>query len=520
MMNKKNIDILIDLSGVVGLALLVTTGLGRAFLGYLPMWIKIMGSVGILLSGLWCVLRWQVIKDYFTSRRFFSGTHSLAFILVLLGILVAVNFLSSRHHFRFDTTQTRKYTLSDQTRKLMGQLKEPVQVMAVYTPANPLYSQARNMLNEFAAQTPKFKLQYLDPEQNPAMAMQYGASDGKVILLYQGRRSVITGFEERDISNAINRLVNPNQRKVYFLEGHGELSIEDTEETGLSLIKTALEEENYSVSQLTLSGRSTLPDDLSVLVVPGPKTDLLPEEQTLLQSWLNKGGRMLVMVGPGKTNPFNGLLAPYQLQFNHDLVIDHASHLGQDSLVPLLTVYPKTDITRNLSVCVFPYSRTVVLPQEPPDIGVMEPLLIVATDLPYAWGETEIKRDALQYDEGKDVAPPLILGATYLKPILSNDSTDSIKSELRVIALGNVFFASNQILASRVGGSYGNRDLFLNCIAWLSDNTNVLGIRAQASEERQLSLTPGQMQLIGFVCVILIPGLIIVAGLWAWLRRR
>ncbi len=514
-MNNNSQNKIISIVGLVGLMLLVISLAIYLIQSSFPTWLEISLSLGVILCLVYAGYNWEEIRKTVFSKQTLGGTNTTVFILIVLAILVLVNYLGGRHHKRFDVTKSGRYTLSDQTRKLIAQLKDPLQIHYFYAQSNPNYSTVKELLQEYIALSDKIKVQGVDPDLSPGLTQQYQAHDGNSILEYQGRKETVTGFDEQDFSTALLKLLNKGTKKIYFLTGHGESDLENTEQLGYDSLKTELEKENHVVSKLSLASQTTLPPDMSVLVIAGPKTELFPGEVTVLKNYLNTGGRALILLNPPSSASLSNLMGDRGIHADADIIVDPVSSLiGGDVLAPVIQVESYNDITRGLSAMVFPYSRSLSLDTNLPPSVTIETLLQTRDN---SWGKTDLKSKSAQFDPRKDIKGPLTLGISYQAPAVSANSKDTTQPipQTRLIVIGNANFAANTFL-----NQGGNRDLFLNCINWLTGDTQLLGIRAKEPENHEMLLVGFESRLIVFTTLLFIPGLIVLCGIIVWIRRR
>src|SRR4051812_4459577 len=119
---------LFGLLGWLGTGLVLAAVLVRFFKPELqPVW------NGLALSGLGCVVlyllsQWREIAGSFSGRAARYGTLSAASIVIVLAILIGVNYIATRQNKRWDLTASGQFTLSDQTRRVIASLKEPIQL--------------------------------------------------------------------------------------------------------------------------------------------------------------------------------------------------------------------------------------------------------------------------------------------------------------------------------------------------------------------------------------------------------
>jgi ABC-type uncharacterized transport system involved in gliding motility auxiliary subunit len=144
-----------------------------------------------------------------------------------------------------------------------------------------------------------------------------------------------------------------------------------------------------------------------------------------------------------------------------------------------------------------------------------------------SWAETDLKSLASGQPAKLDDADkkgPVSLGAAVSAPAAepaakpdpkATDKDSDKKPETRVVGIGDSDFASNAAL-----GVQGNRDLFLNTVNWLAQQENLISIRPRDPEDRRITLTEGGQSLLRLVALLLVPGLIFVAGIQTWWRRR
>jgi ABC-type uncharacterized transport system involved in gliding motility auxiliary subunit len=514
-MNNNSQNKFISIIGLTGLVILGISLAVYLIQDSFAAWLKVSLSVGVILCLVYVGYNWEEIRKKIFSKQTLGGTNTTVYILVVLAILVLVNYLGGRHYKRFDVTKSGRYTLSDQTRKLVTQLKDPLQIHYFYTQNNPNYNSVKELLQEYVSLSNKIKIQGVDPDVSPGLAQEYQAHDGNSILEYQGRKETVTGFDEQDFSTAILKLLNKGTKKIYFLTGHGESDLESADQLGYDSLKTELEKENHVVAPLSLANQTTLPLDMSVLVIAGPKTELFAGEVTVLKNYLNTGGRALILLNPPASASLSNLIGDRGIHADADIIVDPVSSLiGGDVLAPVIQVESYNDITRGLSAMVFPYSRSLSLDSGLPPSVITDILLQTREN---SWGKTDLKSKSAQFDPQKDIKGPLTLGISYQATAVSANSKDTTQPvpQTRLIVIGNANFAANAFL-----NQGGNRDLFLNSINWLTGDTQLLGIRAKEPDNHEMLLLPFESRLIIFTTLLFIPGLIVLCGIIVWIRRR
>jgi ABC-type uncharacterized transport system involved in gliding motility auxiliary subunit len=484
-------------------------------------WLAIAGLVCTLL---YMLSQWREIGQMFAGRQARFGSLALASIVVVVAILAAINYLGTRHDKRWDLTTAKQFSLSDQTRKVLQDLKEPVHVK-VFARSDD-FQRFRDRLDEYKYASKQVDVEYLDPEKKPALAQQYGITAlGTVVFEYHGRNEKATSDGEQELTNALIKVIQGRQPKVYFTTGHGEKDTTSADRTGYNTISSALTSDNFVVDKLVLAQQKDVPADADVLVIAGPQTDFLQPEIDMLKAYLAKGGKAFIMLDPvlkpGQMQPtgLQALLMDWGITADNDVVLDVSGMgrlIGADESIPVAASYPPHAITQNFQLLTaYPLARSMT----PIEGGVNGHTAqsIVETSRS-SWGEMDLKalssgQPAKADDDDKK--GPVSLAAAVSAPAADGVEKDGKKPETRVVAFGDSEFPSNAFL-----GVQGNRDLFLNTVNWLAQQENLIAIRPRDAEDRRITLTADQQTRIFYLTVLIAPGLILLAGVQTWWRRR
>ncbi len=486
---------------VVAAGLVVALFTGK--MGWVPGVILALGTVLLLAAALG---RPADVRRALTGRQARYGSNALAMSLILLAILAIVNFLSNRHHARWDLTGTRQYSLSGQTIQILKDLKEPVKITAFYSPADSTQATLKDLLAEYMYHTDKLSLEVVDPDQKPAVARQYGITSYGTIVFERGsRRQDTFSTDEQSITSAILKVSRDEQKGIYFITGHKERNSEGYADDGFSAVKTLLEKNNYKVGTLNLAMTSTIPSDAAALIIASPQTDYAEAERKALSAYLDGGGKLMVLLDPAANVDLNSVLEPYGVRFRNDLVVDLYSSFFGDPLTPLTTRYPYSMITKDMTglTSFFPYARSVERTASMPEGATITDLITTSDQ---SWGETNLAQRQVQRDDA-DVAGPLTLMAQVQK------------GNTRLVLVGDSDFAANSVLNS-VRGAFGNADLFLNAVNWLAEEESLIAISPKTSDVRTVFLTPAQMRVILYSSALVLPAAVLVIGMLIWWRRR
>jgi ABC-type uncharacterized transport system involved in gliding motility auxiliary subunit len=496
---------------------------------------------GLALAGLACILvyilsQWREIADSFRGKQARYGSLSAISIVVVLAILVGINYVARRQHKRWDLTASKEYTLSDQTRRVVQDLKQPLRLIAF---ARELQMQPfRDRLQEYQFLSRQVQVEYIDPERQPALARKYQIQSlGTIVVEHQGRVERVTGTSEQDLTNAIVKAVQGQEKKVYFVSGHGEHDPTSADErTGYNAISEALRRDNFGVESLPLLQNLQIPADASVLVVAGPTTDFLPPEIEALKGYLAKGGKLMLLLDPtfgADAKPLPNLVAlakEWGIEVGNDVVVDtnpvgRLLGLGPDSPIAV-PPYPAHPITERFRLSTaFPLVRSITPAATPP--AGRSPQGFASTG-PSSWAETDLaaisEQKPVGFDEASDRRGPVTVAAAVSAPVADANPAPASpppgqdappRPETRIVVFGDSDFAANVAV-----GIEGNGDLFLNAVNWLAQQESLIAIRPRQPDDRRVTLTEAQQYWVWIFSILLLPGAVIAAGVYSWWRRR
>jgi ABC-type uncharacterized transport system involved in gliding motility auxiliary subunit len=524
---------ILGLLGWLGVALVLAAVAIRFLKPEWQQWQSWLALAGLACTLLYILSQWREIARSFSGRNARFGTLAAASVAVVLAILVAINYIAERRHTRWDLTESKQFSLSDQTRKILGGLQKPVQIK-VFTRSED-FERFRDRLEQYEYASKQVKVEYIDVEKKPAVANQYQIqSIGTVVVEHERRVERATSDTEQEITNAIVKATSGKQHKVYFVEGHGERSPDGSENTGYSTIASGLTSENFTHEKLVLAQNKDVPADASVLVVAGPKTDLFPAEIEMITRYLARGGKILFMIDPPEkvdAPPLTNLLAllkEWAIEVENNVVVDVSGMgqlLGTGAEVPVAARYEQHPITDRFKL-ITAYRLARAVNAVSGGVNGRTAQTLVQTG-PNSWGETDIKRlmtsgEVARDTDAGDKPGPVSLAAAVSAPVpdapeAPNEQGQDAppRPETRVVVFGDSDFAANAWL-----GIPGNRDLFLNSINWLAQQENLISIRPKDPKDTRMTLTADQQRRIFWITVIIIPGLILLAGVQTWWRRR
>jgi len=448
-----------------------------------------------------------------SGQQVLTGANIAIYTLIGIALIVLVNWFVNNHDHRWDMTPNKKYSLSDQTRKILRDLNRPVTIDAFDRQRN--FGERRDVLSMYASASNRVKINYVDPDRQPALAKEYGVrSYGTVVVAAGDRHMEAQGDSEEGITNALVRVLK-GKRTACFISTHGERNLDGSDREGYDRFKTQLSNENYQTETLPFLQKMEIPNDCTMVVIAGPQNDYLPPEIDVINKYLQNGGRVLAMLDAGVELPnLTKLLSDWGAKARNDLVIDEnpvAQIFGTEPYMPLIVKYGTSPIVQPLNgrASLFPISRSFEVGKESKP-GVTDDSLCETSSESYGVPDWTPKMKQIRHEPGKDIGGPLTVAVSG-----TVSGTGAEKKEGRFVALGTSLVAANSFLNFQ-----SNRDFVMNSINWLSADEDLISIRATPPESQHLNMNAEQMRRVLILGVFGIPILIVLAGVLVWWQRR
>ena len=448
------------------------------------------------------------------ARQKQYSLYSTFYVVVIIAVLGVANYLANKNNKTFDTTSNKRYSLSDQTTKIVKGLSKEVQI--TYWDNQEGFGAAKDVLNQYTILSPKLKVEYVDAIKKPALARAAGITNLGTIVVESGpKREEAKGLTEEQITSALVRVLKGTERTVCFAQGGGEKELDKSARDGYTAIKEMVERDNYKVDRVNLLETSEIPAKCTLLVIPGPKFDYPAASVESLKKHVEGGGKVLFMLDP----PFNvakmkvsenkllvDVLGGWGVTLNKDLVVD-LSRVGQMmGGAVLANKYESHAVVREMAgrpvVMAFPRS----LEGKSTDKTTVEKLF---SSLASSFALTDLSKAEIEPNPEKDKRGPFTMS------VAGSYKTGQENKDGRFVVVGNSSFVDNGNIQL-----YGNSDLFLNMLAWLSADEDLISIRPKDPEDRRIQLDQGQMNTVIAISQFGLPLIAFGAGVWIWRKRR
>jgi ABC-type uncharacterized transport system involved in gliding motility auxiliary subunit len=376
-------------------------------------------------------------------------------------------------------------------------------------------------LDLFANASPQISHRLLDLDRNPRLAGELGIAAYNTGVLERGNETIrLKGTDQDSITSGLLQLTRKTPRTLCFTVGHGEQNPRESgERKGYSEVAKALELENFGIRAIDIITDAGVPQDCTVLVIAGPKKDLLPGEADELDSFLRRGGRALVMVDPDSPASYGEFLNRFGIRPGDDVVVEQGNRFhGADSFMPRVSVRREVFGESLGAPAVFAVARTILPGDENP--GGMR-IVLLAISSADSWaraGGSPVDEEDLSFRRDVDHPGPLPVGVMVAGSAQAEGTPTAEPFRGQIMVFGDSDFANNLYL-----NLLGNKDLFMSSIAVLAEDQELVAMRQKSEIPGPISpiyLTVEQSRRIYWVAVVIVPGTMAILGLLVVWRRH
>jgi hypothetical protein len=563
----------------LGLMGLVAFGMHAAFSSVLLVEWEVVGAAGAVLVALGITLDRESLLRWAAERGARATAVSSLSLLTALGAVIALNVVAQRYDKRLDLTGSGRFTLSEQTVKVVGDLSEDIEVHAFFTTGSPEDAKFRDLVEGYAPLGSRLRFTFHDPMMEPTAAQQFKVTSayGTVVLVAAGegpaegrkQQRLESNFDEEALTNAIVRLTSGKDHTICVSSGHEELDPDDEQQAagmGISVLK--LEGQNYTFKPVVLLREGGVPSDCEVFIVADPQVDWLAPEREMLAAWIASGGDAIVLLDPGHAQGLATDMARYNIAVGDDFILEQNPNyqLENGDLSHIILDRASFDfhpVTNPLKGgLILRVARSVsILDPEASGLKAQE----LARTTMNSWAEADYMDAAkVGYQEGRDrlgpvslavivevedpsvipvgsralsAAPteraPLPVEAPPSAPTPAPDPGDpalgevlraperapvappTLKAGAKLVVIGDSDFLSNELV-----DNFSNQDLLPNLLAWMVGEEAQIAIRPTAGGGGTFTLTLVQKLMIGLLSLLVVPGLAIMGALQTWRSRR
>ena len=456
-------------------------------------------------------------SQWLKARQTKFAAYAAIYVLVVIAVIVVVNILADRYNKSYDATANKRYSLSEQTAKIVKGLKQDATI--TYFNQSTRFREGKDLLEEYKNLSPKVKVEYVDPDKDPQRAREAGIRNfGTAIVKVGDKKEEAKSMTEEGVTGAFIRDLKSSSRNVCFVTGSGEHQIDDSDREGFSQFKQLLAKDGYESKAVDLLQKPEVPADCTTLVVAGPTRDYVQPEVDALKKYVEDGGRAFFMLDPplkmgrsdiADNDALTSLLQSWGVTVDKDLILD-LSPVGQifglGPQVALVSNYSSQPIVSEIkrTATGFPLARSIQIKNG--DKTNVEKLFDSSTS---SLATTNLSSDRVSLQDPKNKKGPLTMAAagTY--------TTGQQNSQGRFVVVGSSGWAANRFIDFN-----GNGDLALNAVNWLSSDEDLISIRPKPPENRRVSMTQRQFNAVLVTSQFILPLIVVVAGFGVWWKRR
>lgn len=476
-------------------------------------------------------LRGMDVKKFeqlFNDKKVKYGGYSSIMIAVVIAILIVINLVVDQIPLKWDLTANQMYSLSDQTYKILDNLDQEVNIIALYE-AGKGNAIIDEILDRYTSYSDKVKIEYVDPVKNPGFVKKFdedgqGISQGSLIVTSGDKVKVISSYDlynysyqdytpqieslavEQRVTGGIMYVTSDENPKIYVLQGHGELGIPYD-------VQKQLETENYEVEDLNLVTADAVPEDADILFISSPKRDLTEEEEEKIRDYLENSGKAVFLMDILDTEVpnFESILKSYGVGLQKGLIIEQDKNHYVSNPLYLVPNLESHDIVTPIKSTDMYTLMPAAQPVEELDVKrrslEIEPLLTTSEE---AWLKTDFDDQSLEKG-AEDIS-----GAFNIAVAITDKPDDYEAEPTQLVVIGNSSFINGQF-ATQIPG---NMNFLLNSFNWLRGEEESISIRPKSLTLQRLNMTSQQILILSIIVVIVIPAIVFIMGIVVWSRRR
>ncbi len=462
------------------------------------------------------------------KRSLKYGSNSIILIVAVVTIAVIVNLLVGMGDIKWDLTKDKLYSISDESKVIIKDIKKDVTIYGLFDDGQigngDAYKDLINLLGQY--EKLGIKVTYIDPDKDPGTIASFDKDKTKNIA--KGDFVVKSGNKIKKLSaqdlygqsseygrmfsaeplitGAIKFVTSDVTPIAYFVEGHDENSVD----SDLTQVRTALENNNMEVKQLSLVTEENIPEDCKLLVFASPKKDLTDAEMIKVNAYLKKNGRVVFLFDPvesgNKFSNFEEVLQAYNVGINYDKVkeLDQNMHLPGDEY-SLVAKLESNDINSSYGS----KEQYLFLPDS-------RSLSILKNDKEwlktYSLAKTTDKAQAASIlNQGSTQSGPFDLAIA-----------SEIQGGSKVLVFGNGVFLTDRALSSQYSTYFatGANYFVYTIVNWMQDKSDQTTISSKLVSTKALTTNESQVKVISIVLMGVLPVLIMGCGFVVWSRRR
>jgi len=472
------------------------------------------------------------VRLSFQSRAFRAGSYTIIATAVVIAIAVVINLLVGSlptEYTKLDVTANKLFSISPQTETVVSGLKDQIDIYWLVQRGSE-NSALRQLLDRYQALSDKIKVTVKDPEVYPNFASQYTTSSptGNSLIVVCGQRSKYVDFNnifvtdytnyyttgatstqfagESELTSAIDYVTSENLPVVYMLKGHGETELS-------AELRNAMDKQNVEIKDLSLLTMDAMPDDISCLIVYSPKSDLSENEKNIILTYLQAGGKMILITEYSNTDLPNltAVTKAYGAELVKGIVIEgEASKCVKGYAYYLLPQMNNHNVINPIMEAgysiLMPVAQGIQLSDSLRDTVKVTKLLTTSTK---AFSKVAGYNMTTYDKEAGDIDGPFTVGLILTEPVGQEETEIFWLTSAQMLET-----TSNQMVSG------ANFDLYLNAVSWMCKQESKITIHAKNLEADYLTVPTSAASAWSFIVIGLIPLAFVGSGVAVVIQRR
>ncbi len=245
----------------------------------------------------------------FRKKWLLSTSITVLLILVMIAAYISFNlWVIDLDLSKIDLTEDKVYTLSEQSKNVIKNIDKDVKI---YTYGYEDNSNFAKFIRQYTKVNSRIVQIPLNNDTNPQLMQELGENfNSTLVIVMSGEKrtiitpssdfttySSLTGDEidvtEEKITNTILSLCDENLPNIYFVQGHGELTPDES--GGIYYLASYMKNESYTVNTINLLTED-IPEDCDILAIISPGQDFMEQEVTKVKEFINKGKNLFVTI--------------------------------------------------------------------------------------------------------------------------------------------------------------------------------------------------------------------------------
>lgn len=504
----------ITLFGVSGFSMLVLV-LARTVLGGWMNWLFVPLGLFVFCALANLIVEFRFYRDFFTMRTTKHGMNMVTLIGLTLVLLFAVNFLAVRSNKKIDFTAEGLNSVSPQASQVLKEIDEPFVIRLFYRKGFDGVDEAKSLFKEvvdqFRDENRNVSIEYVSMIKHPGLTKEYGLQQSTVTAFvdYKGKRNRLETLDEQGLVAAMIKVSREENKKAFVLTGHGELSPSDEGPDGAVFFKKALQDSGYDVDEFNLTEMGRVPREADVVLILGPRANLLKSEVQALLEYARAGGKLFIAADPGQGHNLALLTKPFGIEFRNNYVLDQFGQIiGASAAMALGREYGPSEISKDFDprmMTLFHLASSLRKADDADEKLTIENIVLT--------GDTSFTSDKIA--QGKVEVHPSRRGPHTVAMESRGPVEGKEGEEFKVVVIGDSDFLSNQLIDQHL-----NRNLAVNSVSYLLDDSDLISILPRRAKGTTLTMTRPIYMAYLFVFILPLPLLMFGLGGFYWYRRR